>query len=81
MILDTQRYYNTYITQKTKNGKDCPTHDDIFNYRENTEKIIPFIIYSTLLCIYTIMHIILCLYLYCCKKTEKNDFQKLSASV
>lgn len=73
--------YNTFITQKTENGKDCPTHDDIFNYRENTEELLPLIIYSTLLCIYTIMHIILCLYLYCCKKTEKNDFQKLPVSV
>lgn len=73
--------YNTFITQKTENGKDCPTHKDIFNYRENTEELIPVIIYFTLLCIYTIIHIILCLYLYCCKKTEKNDFQRLSASV
>jgi hypothetical protein len=74
--------YNTFITQKTENGKDCPTHNDIFNYRENTEKILPFIIYFTLLCIYTLMHIIICLYVYCFNKEEKkNDFQKLSASI
>ena len=73
--------YNTFITQKTENGKDCPTHNDIFNCRENTEKILPFIQYFKLLFIYTLINIILYLYVYCCKKTEKNDFQKLPVSI
>ena len=73
--------YNTFITQKTENGKDCPTHDDIFNCRENTERLLPFIQYFILLFIYTLINIILYLYVYCCKKTEKNDFEKLPVSV
>ena len=73
--------YNTFITQKTENGKDCPTHNDIFNYRENTERLLPFIQYFILLFIYTLINIILYLYVYCCKKTEKNDFQKLPVSI
>jgi len=73
--------YNTFITQKTENGKDCPTHNDIFNYRENTERLLPFIQYFILLFIYTLINIILYLYVYCCKKTEKNDFEKLPESV
>lgn len=73
--------YNTFITQKTENGKDCPTHNDIFNCRENTERLLPFIQYFKLLFIYTLINIILYLYVYCCKKTEKNDFQKLPVSI